>query len=181
MTEMHFPKSNNDRERIAFLESLSIMDTAPDENLDRVVELCKHIFHVPVALVSLISEERQWFKSIRGLDVCETTRDVAFCNYTILDDEIFEVLDAIEDPRFTSNPLVTGEPFIRYYAGAPLIYNGMRLGSLCLIGFEPRSPLNLEESRILKDLASIVIREIRVQRLLREAVAALASAEAAQD
>lgn len=164
---------------LIFLDSLSIMDTAPDENLDRVVELCRSIFHVPVALVSLIDEERQWFKSIQGLDVCETSRDVAFCNYTILADQIFEVLDATIDPRFSNNPLVTGDPFIRYYAGAPLVYDGIRLGSLCLIDFVPRAPLNPQERSILHSLASIVVREIRVQRLLRLAVSSLASAEAA--
>ena len=145
MTGASIPKLENDQERIAFLNSLSIMDTSPDENLDRVVELCRSIFNVPVALVSLIDEERQWFKSIQGLDVCETSREVAFCNYTILADQIFEVLNAVEDPRFVANPLVTGEPYIRYYAGAPLVFDGNRLGSLCLIDFEARPPLSPED------------------------------------
>jgi GAF domain-containing protein len=169
-----FPKPDDDEKRLAFLADLAILDTAPDENLDRVVALCSGIFGVPVALVSLVDEERQWFKSIEGLDVCETSRDVAFCNYTILADEIFEVVDAVADPRFAGNALVTDEPHIRYYAGAPLVYDGVRLGSLCLIDFVPRDPLTPQQRELLHSLAELVIREIRVQRLLRVAVASLA-------
>ncbi len=169
-----FPKPDDDEKRVSFLADLAILDTAPDENLDRVVSLCRGIFDVPVALVSLVAEERQWFKSIEGLDVCETSRDVAFCNYTILADEIFEVVDAVADPRFAGNALVTDEPHIRYYAGAPLVYDGVRIGSLCLIDFVARDPLTSRQREILHELAALVIREIRVQRLLRVAVASLA-------
>ena len=171
-----YPRPENDEKRTAFLADLAILDTAPDENLDRIVAMLRGIFHVPVAVVSLVDEERQWFKSIQGLDVCETSRDVAFCNYTILSDEIFEVVDAAIDPRFASNALVTDEPHIRYYAGAPLVYDGMRLGSLCLIDFVPRDPLDEEQRRILHAFADMVIREIRVQRLLRIALASIADA-----
>jgi len=176
-----FPKPDDDEARLDFLAHLAILDTAPDENLDRIVGLCRSIFGVPVAVVSLVDEERQWFKSVHGLDVCETSREVAFCNYTILSDDVFEVVDAMNDPRFSNNPLVTSDPHLRYYAGAPLIYDGVRLGALCLIDFMERSPLNLGEREILKALAAMVIREIRVQRLLRSALAALASAVSAQE
>lgn len=176
-----YPKADNDGERLAFLASLSILDTAPDENLDRIVALCRGIFHVPVALVSLVDEERQWFKSIEGLDVCETSRDVAFCNHTILSDDVFEVVDATQDPRFSNNPLVTSDPHLRYYAGAPLIYDGVRLGALCLIDFTERPPLDPGERDILARLADMVIREIRVQRLMRAAVSALATAARAEE
>lgn len=169
-----FPKPQDDEKRLAFLADLAILDTAPDENLDRIVALCRGIFDVPVAVVSLVDQERQWFKSIQGLDVCETSRDVAFCNYTILADEIFEVVDAAIDPRFSENALVVDEPHIRYYAGAPLVYDGIRLGSLCLIDFVARDPLDAGQREILQSLADMVIREIRVQRLLRVAVASLA-------
>ena len=171
-----FPKPADDAERLAFLSDLAILDTAPDESLDRIVALCRGIFEVPVAVVSLVAEERQWFKSIQGLDVCETSRDVAFCNYTILADEVFEVVDATIDPRFSTNMLVTEEPHIRYYAGAPLVYDGVRLGSLCLIDFVPREPLPPQQRDILHALAEMVVREIRVQRLMRAAVASLADA-----
>lgn len=169
-----FPRPQDDEKRLAFLADLAILDTAPDENLDRIVALCRGIFDVPVAVVSLVDQERQWFKSIQGLDVCETSRDVAFCNYTILADEIFEVVDAAIDPRFSENALVVDEPHIRYYAGAPLVYDGIRLGSLCLIDFVAREPLDAGQREILQSLADMVIREIRVQRLLRVAVASLA-------
>lgn len=172
-----FPRPDNDAERVAFLADLSVLDTAPDENLDRITELCREIFGLPVAVVTLVSDERQWFKSVQGLDVCETSRDVAFCNYTILTDEIFEVVDATIDPRFRENPLVVNEPHIRYYAGAPLIYDGIRLGALCLIDFEARKPLDDTQQDILRMLAAMVIRELRLQRVLRAAVASMASRE----
>ena len=170
-----YPRPDNDAERVAFLSDLSVLDTAPDENLDRITELCREIFGVPVAVVTLVTDERQWFKSVQGLDVCETSRDVAFCNYTILTDEIFEVVDAVVDPRFADNPLVVNDPHIRYYAGAPLIYDGVRLGALCLIDFEARKPLDDTQQDILRTLAAMVIRELRLQRVLRAAVASMAS------
>lgn len=176
-----YPRPEDDARRLTFLSDLAILDTAPDENLDRIVGLCRSIFDMPVAVVSLVDEERQWFKSIQGLDVCETDRDVAFCNYTIMADEIFEVVDATVDPRFSGNALVTDEPHIRYYAGAPLVYDGVRLGSLCLIDFVPRDALSPEGRKILHSLADMVIREIRVQRLLRVAVASIADAARASD
>lgn len=176
-----FPRPDDDEKRLAFLTDLAILDTAPDENLDRVVALCRAIYDVPVAVVSLVDQERQWFKSIQGLDVCETSRDVAFCNYTILADDIFEVVDAAVDPRFASNALVTDEPHIRYYAGAPLVYDGVRLGSLCLIDFVARDPLTAAQRETLHSLADMVIREIRVQRLLRVAVASLADSVRASE
>ena len=98
-----FPRPEDDQERLDFLSHLAILDTAPDENLDRIVEVCRAVFGVPVAVVSLVDEERQWFKSVQGLDVCQTSREVAFCNYTILSDDIFEVVDATQDPRFSAN------------------------------------------------------------------------------
>jgi len=170
-----FPRPEDDEERLDFLSHLAILDTAPDENLDRIVGLCRAIFGVPVAVVSLVDEERQWFKSVQGLDVCQTSREVAFCNYTILSDDIFEVVDATQDPRFSANSLVTSDPHLRYYAGAPLVYDGVRLGALCLIDFAARPALDAGQRDILTNLAQMVIREIRVQRLLRGAVAALAS------
>ena len=172
-----FPRPEDDASRLSFLRDLAVLDTARDENLDRIVELCRTIYGVPVAVVSLVAEERQWFKSIQGLDVCETSRDVAFCNYTILSDQVFEVVDATIDPRFADNPLVIEEPHIRYYAGAPLIYDGIRLGSLCLIDFEARDPLTADQRHMLQELARMVIREIRMQRLLRAAVSAMASTD----
>lgn len=170
---MTYPKAANDAERIEALHSLGILDSARDENFDRVVRLCKSIFGVEIVTISLVDEDRQWFKSVEGLDICETDRDLAFCNYTITGEGIFEVPDAYEHPQLSTNGLVTGAPFIRYYAGAPIGFDGHKLGALCLIDTVPHMPLDDRERRILSDLAEIVEREIRVQRLLRQSMALL--------
>lgn len=171
---MTYPKAPNDDARVQFLRSLAILDTGPDENLDRIVRLCRAVFGVKASNISLVDGERQWFKSFEGLDSCETDREVAFCNYTIMGDGIFEIPDTHEDPTFRDNPLVTGPPYQRYYAGAPLAYDGVRIGALCLIDFEPRAPLTERERGILTDLAAMVVREFKVQRLMRESLALLA-------
>lgn len=163
---MTFPKAVDDEARVDYLRSLGILDTPASPVLDCIVDMCRDIFHVRVANISLVDSDRQWFKVIRGLDVCETPRDLAFCNYTILGSEVFEVPNALMHPQLSTNPLVTGEPYIRYYAGAPLVHGGHTLGALCLIDFEPRPPLTPRESHILTGMASLVIREIEVQRLL---------------
>jgi GAF domain-containing protein len=172
---MSVPKSSDDAERISILHSLGLLDTAADDNFDRITRLCRKIFDVEISTISLVDEQRQWFKSVDGLDVCETDRDVAFCNYTILADDIFEVPDATVDPQFSSNPLVTGAPFIRYYAGAPIRFDGKRLGALCLIDVTTHEPLDQQQRSVLRDLADIVEREIKVQRLLRESMPLLAA------
>ena len=173
---MSYPKAIDDARRVDFLSSLALIDTAPDENLDRIVRLCRNVFSVPMSTISLVTGDRQWFKAVVGLPVCETDREVAFCNHTILGDEIFEVCDARIDPVFMGNPLVTGEPFLRYYAGAPLIYDGVRLGALCLLDTEPRAPLSEEQRTVLVDLADIVVREFHTQRILRQSLVRLAGA-----
>lgn len=171
---MAYPKADDDDDRVAYLRSLSILDTAPDENLNRVVHLCRAIFGVPASNISLVDQDRQWFKAVEGLDACETDREVAFCNYTIMGVEVFEICDTHLDPVFRDNPLVTGPPFQRYYAGAPLVLDGVRIGALCLIDFEPRPPLTEAQRMIMVDLAAVVVREIEVNRLIRETIALLA-------
>ncbi len=167
---MNYPKTDDDDERVRILRSLGILDSSPDENFDRIVRLCRLIFDVEIATISMIDADRQWFKAVEGLGVCETDRELAFCNYTITiqDGSIFEVPDARLDPNFMNNPLVTGPPGIRYYAGVPIRYEDFRIGALCLIDPEPRPPMGERERGILGDLASVVEREIRVQRLLRD-------------
>jgi GAF domain-containing protein len=168
-----YPKAPDDQDRVAFLHGLAILDTAQDENFDRITELCRDVFGVETSTISLVDEHRQWFKSHVGLDACETDRELAFCNHTIMSDEIFEVCDAALDPVFASNALVVGPPYIRYYAGAPLAYEGVRLGALCLIDPHPRPPLDALQRRILMRLAQMVVREFEVQRLIRESLALL--------
>jgi GAF domain-containing protein len=170
---MTYPKAVDDQARVAFLHQLSVLDTSEDGNFDRITELCRDVFRVEISTVSLIDEHRQWFKSHVGLDACETDRELAFCNHTILRDEIFEVCDAALDPVFATNALVVGHPYIRYYAGAPLVYEGVRLGALCLIHSEPRPPLDDVQRRTLVRLADLVVREFEVQRLLRESLSLL--------
>ena len=170
---MTYPKAENDEERVRILRSFGILDSSPDENFDRIVRLCRQVFGVEIATISMIDAERQWFKAVEGLGVCETDREAAFCNHTILGDAIFEVPNALEDPSFRNNPLVTGPPAIRYYAGAPIRFDDFKLGALCLIDPAPRPPMEERERRILSDLAAIVEREIRTQRLLRESASFL--------
>tara|TARA_R110002167_G_scaffold69258_5_gene195286 strand:+ start:1711 stop:2562 length:852 start_codon:yes stop_codon:yes gene_type:complete len=122
--------------------------------------MAQRIFNVPIALVSLIDEDRQWFKSCMGLSVKETPRDISFCGHAILDDEIFIVSDTIKDQRFFDNPLVINEPHIRFYAGCPLRFSdGSRLGTLCIIDTKPRT-LSNDDIETLKDLGSTAEREL---------------------
>lgn len=153
-------KPGNEKQRLATLRSIAILDTAPEERFDRLTRLAKRVFDVPIALVSLVDENRQWFKSRVGLDACETRRDISFCGHAILGDGPFIIDDALQDERFADNPLVTGEPGIRFYAGMPLRYlNGAKLGTLCIIDREPRS-LDDEDLGMFRDLADIAESEI---------------------
>ena len=124
-----------------------------------------------MATISLVDARRQWFKSAVGLDVCETSRDVAFCAHTILQEDVLVIGDAEQDVRVRDNILVTGPPGIRFYAGAPLITEeGYRLGTVCLLDTTPRS-FSAEQRTMLQDLAAIVMRQLE-QRLLRKRVSA---------
>ncbi|MHA7815407.1 MAG: GAF domain-containing sensor histidine kinase [Pseudohaliea sp.] len=170
------PLPADERQRLRALADLKLLDTLPEERFDRLTRLARRLFDVPIALVSLVDEQRQWFKSRQGLDACETARDISFCGYAILDEAVFLVGDASEDPRFADNPLVTGAPHIRFYAGAPLhTPQGYRVGTLCLIDRRPRA-LDSGERAALRDLADCVEDEINllVEKQLR---ARLASSE----
>lgn len=125
----------SEAQRIATLRELLILDTGPESRFDLITAYAASQFNVPIALVSLVDTNRQWFKSCVGLQATETPRDVSFCGHAILQPEIFEIADARGDPRFADNPLVTGDPHIRFYAGCPLVmHNGEAVGTLCLIG-----------------------------------------------
>ena len=154
------PKPENEPARLATLRSLGILDTPAEERFDRLTRLARRLFDVPMALVSLIDENRQWFKSCAGLGAQETSRDVSFCGHAILQDDVFMIPDARADARFHDNPLVTGDPGIRFYAGQPLtVPNGMKLGTLCLIDTRPRE-LDADQRGLLRDLAHIAEHEI---------------------
>jgi diguanylate cyclase (GGDEF)-like protein len=155
---------DNEAARLAVLRSLNILDTQADEHFDRITRIAAITFNVPTALVSLVDADRQWFKSCFGLDASETPRDISFCGHAILHDEAFVVEDATKDPRFADNPLVVDEPKLRFYAGRPLKYNGVFIGTLCVIDYKPRT-FSETDRIILKDLASLVVEEIRVRDL----------------
>lgn len=151
--------------RLETLRSLSILDTPPEERFDRLTRMAKRLFGVPIALVSLVDENRQWFKSCFGLSVSETSRDISFCGHAILGNDPFIIPDTIMDARFADNPLVLNDPHIRFYAGCPLsASNGRKLGTLCIIDRQPRT-FEKDDLEALKDLASMVERELAAVQL----------------
>ena len=132
------PLPTNESDRLKALESYSVMDTLPENEYDAITQLASYICGTPIALVSLLDKERQWFKSTVGLGVTETPREISFCQYAIMGEEVYEVTNALENKLFADNPLVTGNPDIRFYAGAPLKdSDGFNLGSLCVIDTVP--------------------------------------------
>lgn len=162
MKKPDIPK--DEQSRLQALRSIDVLDTLPEERFDRLTRMAKRMFRVPIALVSLVDENRQWFKSRIGLDASETSRDVSFCGHAILDNEIFIIPNTTEDQRFADNPLVVNDPNIRFYAGCPITLNGHKLGTLCIIDQKPRS-FEKEDIEALRDLASMVERELAAVQL----------------
>ncbi len=155
----------DEKKRLETLRALKILDSAPEERFDRLTRMAKRMFGVPISLVSLVDDNRQWFKSKEGLEADETSRDISFCGHAILGEEAFIVPDARTDERFKDNPLVVGEPNIRFYAGCPLrVSNGSKLGTLCLIDREPRE-LDEDDQQLLQDLATMAEQEIAAIQL----------------
>ncbi len=143
----------NEATRLAALRSFEVLDTAPDQAFDDLTALAGHICGAPIALISLIDENRQWFKARVGLAACETGRDISFCGHAILQPDLFIIADAALDERFADNPLVTGDPNIRFYAGAPLVTSeGQALGTLCVIDRVPRT-LDASQQQALRVLS----------------------------
>lgn len=158
-------KPINEPQRLDTLRALNVLDSAPEERFDRLTRLAKRLFGVPIALVSLVDADRQWFKSCVGLDATETSRDVSFCGHAILEDDILVVPDALADVRFHDNPLVTDAPNIRFYAGCPLtVVNGSKLGTLCLIDVNPRV-MSADDLELLRDLARMAEQELSAVQL----------------
>lgn len=142
--------------RIAALQRLDVLDTAPEESFDKIVDLVRAVLNVAIATVTLVDHDRQWFKAVRGVDATETPRDIAFCTFTIQQREPLVVSDATLDARFADNPLVLGDPFIRSYAGVPLrTPDGYNVGALCAIDTRPRT-FSDAEMAILSNFALVV-------------------------
>lgn len=171
-------KPLNERARLKALHALEILDTPPEPTFDRITRLAQNIFGVPMAAISLIDEERQWFKSRRGLSLSETPRSDSFCTHAILAEDVLVVPNAFADVRFRESPLVCGEPHIRFYAGAPLRVEGeYSLGALCIMDTVLRPDLDARERAILADLAGAVVEQCETRHKERELAAAKEIAE----
>ena len=151
------PIPADEDERLSALRALLLLDTPPEERFDRLARFVAEQLDVPIALLTLVDGQRQWFKARVGIDATETPRDISFCGHAIMKNDVFIVEDASRDPRFSDNPLVTGEPHIRFYAGAPLSApGGHRIGTLCVIDTVPRTlgPVELSILDALRRLAN---------------------------
>jgi PAS domain S-box-containing protein/putative nucleotidyltransferase with HDIG domain len=165
---MNAPLTANEAHRLRTLHAYSILDTPPEAAFNRISTLAAQLFQAPITLVSLVDTDRQWFKACFGVDMRETSRELSFCAYAILSDEVMVVPDALADPRFDDNALVTGPPNIRFYAGAPLkAPNGQNLGSCCIMDTVPRQ-LSTEQQEMLTNMAAMVVDELELRRIARE-------------
>lgn len=150
------------------LRSLDVLNTPPEEPYDGLVEIAAALFETPMAFLSLVDEDRQWFKAKVGVEMCGTGRDIAFCAHAVMGMRAMVVEDAALDPRFEDNPLVTGEPRIRFYAGAPLVTSaGEAVGTLCVADTKPRQ-FAPERIRLLERLARQAVRLLEAQRLAND-------------
>ncbi|MBE9204635.1 GAF domain-containing protein [Synechocystis salina LEGE 06099] len=156
---------SNEQQRLAHLQNLNILDTPSDEKFERITRLLCRVLDMPVAAISLIDENRQWFKSIRGSDLTETPRCISFCAHTILEDRILIIPDALSDPRFDDNPLVIDPPHIRFYAGHPLkMLDNIHVGTLCVYDTKPRE-ISDDDIQFLEDLSVTVANELKAHML----------------
>jgi len=175
------PTPENEGGRLEALRRYSALDTPPEEAFDRITRLAAAHLDVPTVLISLVDETRQWFKARHGLDVDKTPRDIAFCAHTIMGDVPMIVPDTLLDARFRDNPLVTGAPHVRFCAGVPLrSHDGHNLGALCAMDSAPKT-LTAEQTRVLVDLANLVVDGLELRLVGEEARQEAAGREAIED
>lgn len=143
----------DEKQRLVVLINLATVYSPAEKRFDDITRLARQVFDVPVALVSMVTKERQWFKSRQGLDAAETPRRISFCGHAIQESDVFVVEDARQHEWFSDNPLVTGDPYIRFYAGCPLEINGQRVGTLCILDSKPRqlSPQQIDKLKVLAE------------------------------
>jgi diguanylate cyclase (GGDEF)-like protein len=158
------PLPKNEEARLKRLEAYGLIYSPAEERFDRITRLARDVFNVPIALVSLVSSRCQWFKSSQGLMAPETPREISFCGHAILNSNTLVIPDTLANPDFADNPLVTGDPYIRFYAGHPLTYQGCKLGTLCIIDRVPRA-LKPSELDTLRSMAAWAENEIKVSTL----------------
>ena len=156
---------SNETGRLAALKAYHILDTGTEQSYDDITTLAAHICEVPIVMISLVDEVRQWFKSSVGVKLKETAREVAFCSHAIRQSGPFIVKDTLKDPRFVDNTLVTGKPHIRFYAGIPLVnQQGLALGTLCVVDRQPRQ-LSAAQQKALEALARQVMALLELRRV----------------
>ncbi|MEO6846216.1 MAG: adenylate/guanylate cyclase domain-containing protein [Chthoniobacterales bacterium] len=161
-----YPLPENEEGRLRALKALRILDTPPEERFDRIVQLAAKLFAVPIAYVALLDGDRQWFKSREGICDEQTDRSISFCTYTILQNEPMIILDTHESEQFRTNPMVTGDPFARFYAGAPIaVEDGHNIGTLCLMDLKPRA-FSETDTEVLKELAALVRHQFELHDLV---------------
>ena len=174
------PMPAPDRDRVAALQKYAILDTEPEQAFDDLTHLASFVCKTPIALISLVDEDRQWFKSKIGMDACQTSRDIAFCSVAIQQTDVMVVPDTLQDERFRNNPLVVSGPRIRFYAGAPLINEeGYALGTLCVVDRTPRE-FGADQKEALQALGRLVLAQLEFRRnlqLLKEALTDRTQAE----
>lgn len=163
---MSVPKPENESARLEVLRQFEILDTDPEESFDDLTRLAAHLCHTPIAIITLVDAHRQWFKSRVGLTPTETARDISFCAHAIMQPGPLVVRDALDDDRFRHNPMVTSDPYIRFYAASPLIsLEGYNLGTLCVIDRTPRE-ITPEQIAALRILSHQVMTQLELRRTI---------------
>lgn len=163
MKEAPIPK--DELKRIASLYALHLLDTSPEERFDRLTKVATQVFHVPISTLTIIDAKREWFKSCQGLSETEGDRAISFCGHALVEDEILVVKDTLKDKRFADNPMVVGDPYIRFYAGVPIMSaDGQRIGVFCIKDTKPRN-FSKEDEEILEGLAAWAELEVNLRNM----------------